>query len=138
MGKGEGRRIKPVTIAVTSQDGSMKSTYSLYTQASFLAKHRLQTGCSPPHLTLRLRQGSQEKALFLVARAELVAVMLLWLLWLLCEGPVLLEAGLDIGDMLAGKGGQVVPSCIRKTVEVVERSTGEPHGKAQGRMEIVL
>lgn len=29
--------------------------------------HRLHTGCSPPHLTFRLRQGSQENALFLVA-----------------------------------------------------------------------
>jgi hypothetical protein len=29
--------------------------------------HRPQLGCSPPHFTFLLRQGSQEKALFLIA-----------------------------------------------------------------------
>jgi hypothetical protein len=32
--------------------------------------HRPQLGCSPPHFTFLLRQGSQEKALFLVAFTE--------------------------------------------------------------------
>lgn len=44
-------------------------------QASFRARQRLQTGCSPPHLTLRRRHGSQEKALFLVARAVLAVLV---------------------------------------------------------------
>jgi hypothetical protein len=32
--------------------------------------HRPQLGCSPPHFTFRLRQGSQEKALFLIDFTE--------------------------------------------------------------------
>lgn len=58
-------------------------------------------GCSPPHLTLRRRQGSHEKALFLVALAELVAE---WVLLLVL--PLPLEVVLDADDILAAWIGQ--------------------------------
>lgn len=63
-------------------------------------------GCSPPHLTLRRRHGSHEKALFLVARAELVVVWLvvlllpLLLLFPLPLFPVPLEVALDADAIL--------------------------------------
>lgn len=73
-----------------------RGPYSLYTQASFLARQRLQIGCSPPHLTFRRRHGSHEKALFLVARAELVVVVVLVLLPLpLFPDPFEVDLGAD-------------------------------------------
>lgn len=39
-----------------------RESYSLYTQSSFLAEHRLQMGCSPPHLTWkRVSNGTREQ-----------------------------------------------------------------------------
>lgn len=69
-------------------------------QASFLARQRLQIGCSPPHLTLRRRHGSHEKALFLVARAELVVVVEEVLLFPLPLFPDPFEVGLDADAIL--------------------------------------
>lgn len=56
-------------------------------------------GCSPPHFTLRRRQGSQEKALFLVALAELATAPVV----ACCGSAEPLEIVMDAGGML-GKG----------------------------------
>lgn len=88
-----------VGIYATSEQESQEP-YNLYTQASFLARQRLQMGCSPPHLTFRRRHGSHEKALFLVARAELAVVVLLWLLVPLPLFPLPLEVPLDADAIL--------------------------------------
>lgn len=109
-----------------------KKTHNLYTQASFRAKHRLQIGCSPPHLTLRRRQGSHEKALFLVALAELVVVALLCPLPL----PFPLEADRGAVDILTGWSNGALPrrSCkataLRKQHWVGKCRSAEPVGKA--------
>lgn len=80
-----------------------RGPYNLYTHASFLARQRLQMGCSPPHLTLRRRHGSHEKALFLVARAELVVVVVVVVLVLfpLPLFPDPFEVALDADAILS-------------------------------------
>lgn len=122
-------------------------------------------GCSPPHLTLRRRQGSHEKALFLVALAELALATVFSALMLVLPLPLLLllppllllllllvelEAFPVADDMIAaGKGvgwsdGRPRPGAVA-AVRVVSssdsargriRAAAEPHRRYSGSDEI--